>query len=169
MELLKIKPQILTIDLKVVNTDTRFCTPTEFSLLATKDVITNPSWSWHPCYPTDKYINVPHHYESIVVHCTKLGTLTKIPQLFRTSLVDENAPMLKLTEYTIRNYMRYVDGRKPNDDEGYILWLSDDNDLLIERVFPGKRYTTFYPIIVDNEYYSDYRHFTVCNSYKGGT
>ena len=157
MDLIKVKLQALNIDLQVVDVDTRFCTPKEFELTATKDVITNPAWSWHPCYPRDKYRNLPHHHESYTVHCQKLGTLTKIPQSFRTSLLTEDYIVMKLTEYTFRYYLHDIDGRKPNPDEGYVVWLSDDEDLIIERIIPNTRHSAFYPIRVNNKWYPEYR------------
>lgn len=159
MDLIKVKIKVLTTELSVADVDTRFCTPSQFELTATKDIITDPTWSWHPCYRVDTYRSLPHHHEEYTVHCTKLGTLTKIKQNFRTSMVDPDAPVLMLNELQIKNFMKWYCGTI-EDNEGYIAWLSDDEDFIIERVFPDKSYSAFYPLRVSGEWYPDYREYT---------
>ena len=156
-DLIKVYVQILTLELAVATVDVRFCTPKEFEGV-TKTWITDPNWNWHPFYKTDKYQYRPHHHESTTVHCTKLGTLTKIRQTFKTSFTDEDAPVMILNSLQIKNYMKWIGGTV-EDDEGYIVWLSDDDDVIIERVFPGKSYTAFYPLRISGKYYHDYREY----------
>ena len=158
MDLIKVKIKVLSSDLSVVDIDTRFCTPAQFESNVTKECITDPQWSWHPFYKTDKYTNTPHDYESYTVHCTKLGTLTNIRQTFKTSMIDPDAPVLILNQLQIRNYMKYYGGTV-EDNEGYIVWLSDDEDFIIERVFPNKHCSAFYPLRMSGKYYPTYKQY----------
>lgn len=154
MDLIKVIIKQLTLDMVVKITDTRFCKPSEFEHKVTKDLITDPSWHWHPFYKQEP-VHLPSDHEAYTVRCTKLGTLTKIRQPYRTSLVDEDAPLMILNELQIRNYMKYLGGAV-YDNEGYIVWLSDDDDLIIERVFPRTEYTAFYPLTIKGKKYVDY-------------
>lgn len=154
MDLIKVIIKQLTLDLVVKIVDTRFCKPAEFENKVTKDLITDPSWHWHPFYKQE-LVHLPSTYEAYTVHCTKLDTLTKIPHSYRTSLVDEDAPLMILNELQIRNYMKHLGGTV-YDDEGYIVWLSDDEDLIIERVFPDNGHTAFYPLTIKGKKYTDY-------------
>lgn len=154
MDLIKVIIKQLTLDLVVKIVDTRFCKPSEFENKVTKDLITDPSWHWHPFYKQE-LVHLPSTYEAYTVHCTKLDTLTKIPHSYRTSLVDEDAPLMILNELQIRNYMKHLGGTV-YDDEGYIVWLSDDEDLIIERVFPDNGHTAFYPLTIKGKKYTDY-------------
>lgn len=154
MDLIKVIIKQLTLDLAVEVADTRFCKPSEFENKVTKDLITDPSWHWHPFYK-QSLIHLPSDHEAVTVHCTKLGTLTKIPHPYRTSLVDEDAPLMILNELKIRNYMKHL-GSVVYDNEGYIVWLSDDDDLIIERVIPGNEHTAFYPLSIKGKKYADY-------------
>ena len=81
--------------------------------------------------------------------------MTKIRQSYRTSLVDEDAPLMILNELQIRNYMKHLGGTV-YDNEGYIVWLSDDDDLIIERVLPDNGHTAFYPLTIKGNKYTDY-------------
>lgn len=159
MDLIKVVIKQLSLVLAVEVVDTRFCKPSEFENKVTKDLITDPSWHWHPFYKQAlEHIPLPNDYEAYTVHCTKLGTLTKIPHHYRTSLVDEDAPPMILNELKIRNYMKHLGGLV-YDNEGYIVWLSDDDDLIIERVIPGNEHTIFYPISIKGKKYSDYEKY----------
>lgn len=129
MDLIKVIIKQLTLDMVVKITDTRFC--------------------------KQELVHLPSDYEAVTVHCTKLGTLTKIRQPYRTSLVDEDAPLMILNELQIRNYMKYLGGTV-YDNEGYIVWLSDDDDLIIERVLPDNGHTAFYPLTIKGKKYIDY-------------
>jgi hypothetical protein len=53
------------------------------------------------------------------------------------------------------------------DNEGYIVWLSDDDDLIIERVIPGNEYTEFYPLSIKGKKYIDYTKFLSFNVIGG--
>lgn len=154
MDLIKVTVKQLTLDMVVKIADIRFCKPSEFENKVTKDLITDPSWHWHPFYKQELG-QLPSDYEAVTVHCTKLGTLTKIRQSYRTSLVDEDAPLMILNEFAIRNYMKHLGGTV-YDNEGYIVWLSDDEDLIIERVFPDSGHTAFYPLTIKGKKYIDY-------------
>jgi hypothetical protein len=165
MDLIKVIVKQSTLDLVVKIVDTRFCKPSEFENKVTKDLITDPSWHWHPFYK-QTLDHLPSDYEAYTVHCTKLRTLTKIRRPYRTSLVDEDAPFMILNELQIRNYMKYLGGTI-YDNEGYIVWLSDDDDLIIERVFPRKEYTAFYPLTIKGNKYIDYTKFLSFNVIGG--
>lgn len=157
MDLIKVVIKQLSLVLAVEVTDTRFCTPSEFENKVTRDLITDPSWHWHPFYK-QSLCRLPSDHEAFPVHCTKLGTLTKIPHHYRTSLVDEDAPPMILNELKIRNYMKHLGGTV-YDNEGYIVWLSDDDDLIIERVIPDNEYSAFYPLSIKGKKYKDYANY----------
>lgn len=157
MDLIKVIIKQLTLDLVVKIADIRFCKPSEFENKVTKDLIMDPSWHWHPFYKQELGY-LPSACENYTVHCTKLGTLTKIPHHYRTSLVDEDAPVIILNELQIRNYMIHLGGTV-YDNEGYIVWLSDDEDLIIERVIPDNDHTAFYPLTIKGRKYIDYEKY----------
>lgn len=144
MDLMKVTIKVLNYDAAVISLLPRFGTQSDYKSMTC--IMTDPHWSWHPCFPWNKYMYMPYNHEAHTVECIGGRAVTNIPTPF--PIFDDDEIMLDEDRL---HYFFNSSGLSNRLDPlpGYRVWTTSDKDILIERVFPNSKLSVYDPIYVD--------------------